>query len=743
VTPWTRLVSAYKAFVKPGELTAATVRPYEAQDTFGRRRQRDHFDLASRYLGYVKVASSRTSSAVASSELKLYRRVSSRRPDTAFETKRLSAGERKRIANDRHSSPLVKSMVEANGDVEEITDIDHPVKQVLSTANPHMSGFDLFEYTEMLQGLAGSFYWIAVRGRNGWPVEVWPGFPQYMRPIGSRETLVDYYIYGRGMEVEMRIDRENVVPFRRPNPVGNPYYGVSDLAACLVEADLSAAFARFALTSLDRGVQPGLMVLMPNMSRLQKEELEADLRRTADGTRNGQRSLVVTGPAGMIEKAKIERWESAAKEAGYLAGQSEDTVLRRIAACFDIPVTLITMEESSVANGRVAAPHWQLMSIMPKCRRIEQTLNERFLPMFGSLANGLFLRYENPIDEDRDLAMTLATRGYQGGVLSLNEAREEVELPPVGDGDSKFIDKSGGDKPGNDQPDKTTPALTDDSKSLDCVVLVKSAAPPTPEPTNVLLQSKGFGCACRDKHEPRGSKAVKGTAVGHIAEAVAFWIEAQTGIVIDSIGPGGAFAVSLDTPESRRLFMDAVGSLIDAVFSDEYGGSISAGPGLPKSDPNPYFDANRARTFDSVSRTATDSIMRELTESARMGETPNQMRDRVLAVSDNLQNHQAEAIARTEVSKAQNRAREAAWTTNGNVAAKEWLLAPGACPVCKAIRQARPTAPLGQPFFKKGSSISVDGKTYVFDYEDVYGPPAHPNDRCSLGAVFKPTGGST
>ena len=62
------------------------------------------------------------------------------------------------------------------------------------------------------------------------------------------------------------------------------------------------------------------------------------------------------------------------------------------------------------------------------------------------------------------------------------------------------------------------------------------------------------------------------------------------------------------------------------------------------------------------------------------------------------------------------------------------------CEFCRAAARLfseKPVA-LNQPFFPKGSTLAgVKGGVMALDYDDVNGPPLHPNDRCSVSAVLE------
>jgi hypothetical protein len=98
----------------------------------------------------------------------------------------------------------------------------------------------------------------------------------------------------------------------------------------------------------------------------------------------------------------------------------------------------------------------------------------------------------------------------------------------------------------------------------------------------------------------------------------------------------------------------------------------------------------------------------------------------------------AERIARTESARAYLTAREESWQEIGGVRAKRWLLSADPCPICQTMAENYREAPVGTPFLSKGATIQLlDGTMFRNDYADMDVPPAHPQCRCSMAAVFE------
>jgi HK97 family phage portal protein len=103
--------------------------------------------------------------------------------------------------------------------------------------------------------------------------------------------------------------------------------------------------------------------------------------------------------------------------------------------------------------------------------------------------------------------------------------------------------------------------------------------------------------------------------------------------------------------------------------------------------------------------------------------------------ADRLVRNRAITVARTEAQRATRSAEVEAWKATGVVEGKTWLLAPDPCEFCEAASKAfsKNAVGLGESFYAKGSVlVGADGGEMKLDYEDIQGPPLHPNCRCSL-----------
>jgi hypothetical protein len=132
-----------------------------------------------------------------------------------------------------------------------------------------------------------------------------------------------------------------------------------------------------------------------------------------------------------------------------------------------------------------------------------------------------------------------------------------------------------------------------------------------------------------------------------------------------------------------------------------------------------------------------DTISRIIADGTRTGATIPELTNSLATELRGLSESSAERIARTESARAYVAGREQAWTDSGIEAKKRWMLSGNPCWICRYVASLGPV-PIGEPFVKIGTTITgPGGKTYTFDYANVNGGDAHPNDACDIGMEYK------
>lgn len=113
----------------------------------------------------------------------------------------------------------------------------------------------------------------------------------------------------------------------------------------------------------------------------------------------------------------------------------------------------------------------------------------------------------------------------------------------------------------------------------------------------------------------------------------------------------------------------------------------------------------------------TDELRSLLKKAIAAGETIPEIMERVNGLFSEWDRNRAEVIARTETSRANNKAATDTYRQSGVVDKVEWLASPGCCEDCDAL---------------DGTVIDLGDEFFDADYDTGEGPPRHPNCRCAL-----------
>lgn len=753
-----RIAAAWRAFTSesPGlkQYAETTVRTYEHRNDQRRYQQQVAWQLVQRFSKFVAVAASRQATGVASANLRVYRTsVAGRSRKTWWDTRDVKSWQVDRIR--KRAGYAVRKAMDSADDLVEITDPLHPLVKLLTTANPLMNTFVLLEQTQYGLCLTGNAYWHVVAGDDGMPVELWPLPPQYVHPVPSREVVTSEYVYGRGMENEQKIPASHIIPFIQTNPLGDPYTGFGDLAKCIDAADLSVSFDQFRLAMIDNGAQPGLIVVDKKGGPEQRAQLEQQLNRKFSGPRNAGRTVVLTGEVEAKPNGLTER------EVAFLS--SDEHVREIIANCFDIPVALLTLDSAALATAKAATPQFQEFCLLPRCRRIEDVIQQRLVPSFGD--PGLIVCFDDVVTKDYEAAAVRVVSMYSAGLVTQNEARAEMGYDSV-DGGDDFIGpvpprnvygqpvQTESEFPSQQTPTGDTVAADKDAAGVD---QTKEEDTTKSLPGLVVYSQRdilmGGACPCGCSARPRSIRKALPSDVLTYTEAqlkaiLQNWFSGSAvQIVTSAVTANGITDVTASVAES---FAQTIDGPINEVFSRgwNYGSAELVTKGvngtmlMPFSEkPAQYLREYKGQLSKSVSETVNERIKTELADGVLAGETVQQLTDRVRGTMTEMSGVSAERIARTETSRAFGAAREASWKESGEVWGKRWLLAPDACAWCREMAKKVNAVPLGTPFAAKGSTISDGlGNKMTVDFDDVQGPPLHPNDRCDMVMVMeKPT----
>jgi len=483
-----------------------------------------------------------------------------------------------------------------------------------------------------------------------------------------------------------------------------------------------------------------------SVAQATKSQFEASMA----GAGNAGKWVVMTQPTG--GKVTMQQFTGGEESLSYLV--SGDAMRNTIANAFDVPIALLTMDTAALAQAKEAIPQWQELALRPRCQRMEDTINHRLTSIFREVLGDpdLIVMFDDPVRRDfrADVGAMVAAAG--GPVMTTNEARNELDLQAIPNGDTLA-------KPAMPQaspmasPWAAVGALPPEG-TRQAAAAPEVAPQATPEAVEVTAKSQHrepcpiFGRPAHDKccdHAPRTKRASgprhKSAAASvdplteQLAKAVANWFKllepamlaaAQSGVVLGiendpglvdafaekTFGPWGKIFIAGQQAEAAKI-----GEPVESALT---------------ANAQRYIVEQQRQVARNITEAASRQVRQALADAIQQGDTPAEQVARIKEIITDAKGYVADGIARTQTATAYVQGRIETWKTSGRVAGREWLPSGNPCKLCAGLGGLKTT--LDQPFVKAGQQIGASGITAK---RDIWNVPAHPNCSCDEAAIFK------
>lgn len=647
-----------------------------------------HKALLERYVGWAYICASRNASAMASVPLRLYATRSTGEQKSRRNARKLSREEVKSLRGRTFGMKTASRLSNAE-DVEEI--LEHPFLDLMQNINTQENEFEHREKTSIYQDCCGNAYWyVETNPVLGIPTALYLLPSQYVKVVPDRKTLIGGFLYGSDPNTAHLFKPEEVIHFRMPNP-NSIYYGLGCIQAAVTAVDRYAAMDEYdASYSRNLGVPPFMVRYKVGKSTPeQRKEIESEWNR-----------VIRSKNAGKIKVAdndwEIEKLATEPKEMGFAEGRKWTRL--EIADAFGVPIALLDTENVNLANARTALFQYQKFSIAPRLIRMEQKLNERMMPYYDEPR--LFVAFDDCVPEDEEFELKRHTEYLKNKVITVNEVRAHEGMDPVEWGDEPTPDPSPSISIGGNDNNKLP------AKRL-----------------RVLKSHEGKALPPLDQNEKAFSDSLKDI------------FNFQKDEVLRLVSAGAIDFEWLEMDGQVMAIASVAKSHLVQAFNDgtEHGASLTKDLKL-REDETEAFITNHAFQFaKEINRTTHVALKNALKEAVRNGDTPDKLASRIEEVFDGFeQADRAEMIARTELARAYTGGMLKQWRDSGMVSAKVWDASHGdACPICVELHGTE--IPLKSRFARVGDTIAGVAITY----EDLNGPPAHPNCLCTLQPVMK------
>jgi HK97 family phage portal protein len=317
-------------------------------------------------------------------------------------------------------SPAVAAKVVAWGDdIEEVV-APHPLMQVLNGPNGDDNGYEMTVDRIIDYQNAGNSYWYVVENGLDVPAQLFRLPPQWtqVKPNEKRtgDRRVAGYVFGKNTANEVEFTVDEVDHFRMPNPKeGGLFYGMGWVEAAWQSLGLHNAKRTEDLAMKDNFSRPDWLLSIKNGADTKAiTRLQTALEERFRGPANAGKPMLATGEI----TATALQWEQT--ELG-----TPTRLIEEIAAISGVPVSMLMTNDQNRAGGEGARLQWYRTTVRSYCLRDEQKLNQRYVTRWEGHED-FIVAYDHTSFEDREAVTKEVVALTSGGVISPNEARQEL-----------------------------------------------------------------------------------------------------------------------------------------------------------------------------------------------------------------------------------------------------------------------------------------------------------------------------
>ncbi len=272
----------------------------------------------------------------------------------------------------------------------------HLALQVWNKPNKFYTRQEFVESFQQHEDLVGEAWWVIGRTEGTTlPLELWPVRPDRMEPVPHPTEYLEGYIYNGPNGEKIPLTTDEVIQIRLPNPL-DPYRGMGPVQSLMIDLDSVRYSAEWNRNFFINGAEPGGLIELggTRLGDAQFRELRDRWNEQHKGVSNAHRvALLETG------KWVDRKYSMRDMQFTELRNQSREFIRE----AFGFPKPLLgSVDDVNRANAEAAEVVFARWLIIPRLERIKQALNNDFLPLFGSTAQGLEFDYCNPVPDDRE-----------------------------------------------------------------------------------------------------------------------------------------------------------------------------------------------------------------------------------------------------------------------------------------------------------------------------------------------------
>ncbi len=312
--------------------------------------------------------------------------------------------------------------VKPDGSREELD--DHPLIYLTEHPNPQMTGIDLWELHQKYLELTGKSY--IIRDKDQGVDELWVVPSPWMKPLTDARGNITAYVYERN-NFKQTFKPEVVIPFVNTDPL-NPLDGVGPAQPIGIALDTYSFATQTNRNFFYYGADPGVIVTLDPNAQISQEEIDRKIEQWEARHRGYGRAHKMTIISGATKVDKAGQTYRDMEFTELLENNRKQTL-----ASYGLPYTMLGGTDLVQRGNAEVAQYTFARWVMKPRLEFNKRKRNAFL-----VEEGLEWDYIDPTPEDRAENLNEAERGYKGGFITINEAREKIGLDPLDEGDTLF-----------------------------------------------------------------------------------------------------------------------------------------------------------------------------------------------------------------------------------------------------------------------------------------------------------------
>lgn len=306
---------------------------------------------------------------------------------------------------------------------------DHWLWDIVRQANPWMTFTELLEYTFLSLELIGNAFWEIVRNQNGYIREIYFLDPARMRIIPDDVRYVRGYQYDIGGEHKILFEPNEIIHFKYPNP-SNEYWGLGCLQPIWQQLMLDYAANEYNARFFANDATPGGVITTPRI--LTDTVYNRLVGKWEDRHRGSKRAFSV---AILEDGMDFKPIAVTPQEASF--PEMRKSVRDALFVGMGVPPVLAGVPDvANYSTARVAQAIFYDSTIAPKLKKVGNVIDQRLIRVSDPTVQGAFDTSTAPINVIKLSANSrIVARLVQAKLMTLNEARSLLGLPPVVGGD--------------------------------------------------------------------------------------------------------------------------------------------------------------------------------------------------------------------------------------------------------------------------------------------------------------------